>query len=78
MKKSKIESKATLNGGKYSYPLAVGGLVTLGLTKREQFAVTILNGLLPFQTKVERSILVQDAVRYADALLIELEKETDE
>lgn len=46
-----------------------------GLTKREYFAVMALSGLLARQARWAPHLEADEAMKYADALLAELEKD---
>jgi hypothetical protein len=64
------------------HPIGGGGAVSIGLTKREYFAAMAMQGYLSsghISGMVTNRVIVPDilaveAVAYADALLIELEK----
>lgn len=64
------------NGNESAYPNKFGALTEQGLTKREVFAATALQGLLANPKLAEtRNDVIAMAVRAADELIIELEKD---
>lgn len=59
------------------YQFSNDGFVSLGLTKRERFAMAAMQGMLPEfksdQSEIpHQSLIAEYAVHYADALLTEL------
>lgn len=73
------------NANTPAFPLPLGNEnidpTVAGLTKREYFAAMAMQGMLalgPIQGQIDASVIGQckHAVRVADALLVELEKES--
>jgi hypothetical protein len=71
---SEQSQQARSNGRLPAYPTGRHDILTPGYTKREEFAMSFLGGLIAMGRHEPKAFLAREAVEHADALLLALEE----